>query len=246
MTTRKAIRGPTEDEVRRLLPACARGWENQEEEFEFWFAADEAGAATGAAKGWIEGKLPDGLKGTFLRNGPGVTEVYGTPLKHPIDGDGMVCALSFSNGGVHFRSRYVRSRSHEDEKRARRMLYPGQMGSRPPKGGGKPKKAWRDPSHTNVFYWGGKLLTCHEYALPHALHPGSLETVGRDGLNGTLDLRTLSDPRPSGAIRGPTEDEVRRLLPACARGWENQEEEFAFWFAADEAGASAYGWIEGT
>ncbi|KAJ9448124.1 Apocarotenoid-15 [Diplonema papillatum] len=203
MTTRKAIRGPTEDEVRRLLPACARGWENQEEEFEFWFAADEAGAATGAAKGWIEGKLPDGLKGTFLRNGPGVTEVYGTPLKHPIDGDGMVCALSFSNGGVHFRSRYVRSRSHEDEKRARRMLYPGQMGSRPPKGGGKPKKAWRDPSHTNVFYWGGKLLTCHEYALPHALHPGSLETVGRDGLNGTLDLRTLSDPRPSGGYFRP-------------------------------------------
>ena len=26
----------------------------------------------------------------LFRNGPGLLEVYGTPLVHPIDGDGMV------------------------------------------------------------------------------------------------------------------------------------------------------------
>jgi all-trans-8'-apo-beta-carotenal 15,15'-oxygenase len=39
------------------------------------------------------GKLPEGLQGTLYRNGPGLLEAYGTPLVHPIDGDGMVLYL---------------------------------------------------------------------------------------------------------------------------------------------------------
>jgi len=38
----------------------------------------------------VEGEIPNDLKGTLFRNGPGLLEVYGTPLVHPIDGDGMV------------------------------------------------------------------------------------------------------------------------------------------------------------
>ena len=84
------------------------------------------------------------------------------------------------------------------EKEARRMLFPGQMGSKPPAeydSQGKKKKkrlTYRDPSHTNVFYWGGKVISCHEYALPHSLDPHTLETIGRDTLGGTLDIKTLS------------------------------------------------------
>eukprot|EP01064_Diplonema_japonicum_P015617 TRINITY_DN23355_c0_g1_i1.p1 TRINITY_DN23355_c0_g1~~TRINITY_DN23355_c0_g1_i1.p1 ORF type:complete len:545 (+),score=173.30 TRINITY_DN23355_c0_g1_i1:52-1635(+) len=178
-----AIRGPTKDEIENVFPHYARGWESQTEEHEFWFG-DEGG------KGEIEGEVPAELMGTFLRNGPGLTEVHGTPLKHPIDGDGMVCALSFTNGKVHFRNKYVETYTHKKEKEAGRMLFPGQMGSRPPPGGKLSK--YRDPSHTNVFYWGGKVLTCHEYALPHCLDPATLETVGRDSLNGTLDIGTFS------------------------------------------------------
>ena len=32
----------------------------------------------------IEGEVPMELHGTFFRNGPGMTNVYGTKLKHPI------------------------------------------------------------------------------------------------------------------------------------------------------------------
>ena len=42
----------------------------------------------------VEGEIPNDLKGTLFRNGPGLLEVYGTPLVHPIDGDGMVQKLS--------------------------------------------------------------------------------------------------------------------------------------------------------
>eukprot|EP01060_Flectonema_neradi_P031785 TRINITY_DN490_c3_g1_i1.p1 TRINITY_DN490_c3_g1~~TRINITY_DN490_c3_g1_i1.p1 ORF type:complete len:548 (+),score=73.66 TRINITY_DN490_c3_g1_i1:55-1644(+) len=182
------IRPPTEKEIREVLPAGARGWESQTGEFDYWFDPERD----------IDGTVPKELRGTFLRNGPGVTEVYGTPLKHPIDGDGMIARVTFTDNGVHFKNKFVQTISHMKEKEAGKMIFPGQMGSRPPveyDSEGKKKKQsthYRDPSHTNVFYWGGKVISCHEYSLPHSLCPKTLETVGRDTLGGTLDIRTLS------------------------------------------------------
>ena len=185
-----AIRRPTDEEIGGVIAAGSRGWENHEAEGEYWLEGRE-----------IEGAVPAGLVGTFLRNGPGLTVVHGTPLKHPIDGDGMVARVTFDAAGrVHLKTRFVNTKTHAAETKARRMLFPGQMGSRPPTGPGVQMSRYRDPSHTNVFYWGGKVLCCHEYALPHALDPATLETLRQDDLGGTLDLRTLSahfrlDPR---------------------------------------------------
>jgi pimeloyl-ACP methyl ester carboxylesterase len=41
----------------------------------------------------IEGEIPPDLTGTLFRNGPGLFEIAGTPIKHPFDGDGMIAAL---------------------------------------------------------------------------------------------------------------------------------------------------------
>lgn len=109
------------------------------------------------------------MNGTFLRNGPGVNEVYGTPLIHPIDGDGMICALTFIDGKVHFRSRFVDTKPRQDERRAEKMLYRGQMGSNPRSIfsdikdfiDGKPPQ-FRMPANTNSFYWGNKIVACYE------------------------------------------------------------------------------------
>lgn len=57
--------------------------------------------------------------------------MYGQDLKHPIDGDGYVCAVTFLDGQVHFRSRFVRSAHREHEERERKLLYRGQMGTNP-------------------------------------------------------------------------------------------------------------------
>ncbi|MFM7577228.1 MAG: carotenoid oxygenase family protein, partial [Microcystaceae cyanobacterium] len=35
-----------------------------------------------------EGNIPQGLKGTLFRNGPGLFEIGGIPIRHPFDGDG--------------------------------------------------------------------------------------------------------------------------------------------------------------
>uniref|UniRef100_A0A7S3PMW1 Carotenoid oxygenase n=1 Tax=Aplanochytrium stocchinoi TaxID=215587 RepID=A0A7S3PMW1_9STRA len=183
------IRKLTKEEIEKVIPPVARGWETQSLEFDFWFERSQ-----------ITGHVPQDLYGTFLRNGPGLTDVYGTPLKHPIDGDGMVCAITFVNGKVHFRSRYVSTKNHQQEAAAHEMLYDGAMGSRVPEPARKRLleskqfgMGFRDPAHTNVFYWGGKLLACHEYALPHTLDPSTLETIGPDTLGDKLKkIKALS------------------------------------------------------
>ena len=146
-------------------------------------------------------------------------------LKHPIDGDGMVCALTFVGGKVHFRSRFVRSRHRMEEAAARQLLYKGQMGTcvtvltdsyfargrglggvahtcasplvccchcSEPRGAiaqtlsavkslllrqERPRLKFRNPSNTNVFYWGGKVrhvrwrddVRVHRQIAAHAL-----------------------------------------------------------------------------
>jgi all-trans-8'-apo-beta-carotenal 15,15'-oxygenase len=135
------------------------------------------------------------LKGTFIRNGPGLSEIFGTTLVHPIDGDGYICALSFENGQVHFKSRFVQTFNHAEESAAQTMLYPGQMGTMPPaykaqleqqrakakakssgvapaptaatnKAVSKKHMKYRNPSNTNVVVWGGRLLSCYETGVP--------------------------------------------------------------------------------
>ncbi|KAF9970848.1 hypothetical protein BGZ73_006298 [Actinomortierella ambigua] len=155
----------------------------------------------------IEGEIPTDLVGTFFRNGPGNDSVWNTKLKHPIDGDGLIVALTFpGNGRVHFQSRFVQSRHRVEEQQARRMLYRGQMGTNPYsfkeslKAVVKARLGWekhsaaltyRNTSNTNVYLWEGKLLSAYEVGLPHCLDPTSLETLGEDDLNGTLSLKVL-------------------------------------------------------
>ncbi|XP_001635106.2 apocarotenoid-15,15'-oxygenase [Nematostella vectensis] len=175
------------------LKQCSEGWKSQKE-YSYWVPGAD-----------IVGRIPDDLFGTFFRNGPGVNEVYGIKLKHPIDGDGMVCAVTFQNGRVHFKSKFVESKHHREEREQRKLLYVGQMGTKSTSilrssaslltsflQGKFPRIKFRNPSNTNSFYWGGKLITCYETGIPHCLDPYSLETLGPDDLNGALELKALA------------------------------------------------------
>ncbi len=154
-----------------------QGYQSQPNEYDYWI--DD-----------IEGKIPPQLQGTLFRNGPGLLDVYGTPIKHPFDGDGMICAMSFlPNGKVHFRNRFVRSEGYVQEQKAQKMLYRGVFGTQKP--GGWLNNIFdlkmKNIANTNVIYWGGKLLALWEAAEPHRLDPKTLETLGLDYLNGTLE-----------------------------------------------------------
>lgn len=169
----------SQQELGQLRPYRA-GWTNfQEQNIDLRFR-------TGVN---VEGTVPAGLRGTFLRNGPGIINVHGTEIAHPIDGDGLVARLSFpGDGTAHLATSFVQTFSHVEERDAKRIIYPGQMGTRVP---GKFRK-FRDPAHTNVFYWGGKLLACHEYCGPHTLDPATLQPCDKGALGDALGQGPLA------------------------------------------------------
>jgi all-trans-8'-apo-beta-carotenal 15,15'-oxygenase len=152
-----------------------KGYESQPNEYEYWI--DE-----------IEGEIPLELEGTLFRNGPGLLDIHGTPIQHPFDGDGMVCAISFIGGRAHFRNRFVRTEGFVKEREAGKILYRGVFGTQKP--GGLLNNAFdfnlKNIANTNVIYWGGKLLALWEAAEPYRLDPSTLETIGIDFLDGVL------------------------------------------------------------
>ncbi|MDJ0842957.1 carotenoid oxygenase family protein [Crocosphaera sp.] len=153
-----------------------QGYQSQPNEYDYFI--DE-----------IEGKVPEALQGTLFRNGPGLLDVQGTPIKHPFDGDGMISAISFlPNGKVHFRNRFVRTEGYIQEQKASKMIYRGVFGTQKP--GGWLNNVFdvkvKNIANTNVIYWGKKLLALWEAAEPYRLDPNNLETIGQDYLDGVL------------------------------------------------------------
>lgn len=136
----------------------------------------------------IEGTVPVELQGTLFRNGPGLLDIGGVPLKHPFDGDGMVCAFRFDRGQVHFRNRYVRTPGYLAEQAADRILYRGVFGTQKP--GGWLANAFdlrlKSIANTQVLYWGGKLLALWEADRPYRLDPHSLATLGEESFDQVL------------------------------------------------------------
>lgn len=54
----------------------------------------------------------------------------------------------------------------------------------------KPTMIFRNPSNTNAYYWGGKIISCYETTLPCSLDPYTLKTIGKETFGGVLDQGT--------------------------------------------------------
>jgi all-trans-8'-apo-beta-carotenal 15,15'-oxygenase len=153
-----------------------KGYESQPNEYSYW--VDD-----------IDGEIPADLEGTLFRNGPGLLDIHGTPLRHPFDGDGMISAITFQNGRVHFRNRFVCTEGYVAEREAGKIVYRGVFGTQKPGGwlGNAFDLKLKNIANTNVIYWGDKLLALWEAAEPHRLDPVTLETLGLDYLDGILE-----------------------------------------------------------
>ncbi len=161
------------------VPTCHGGYENLDTEYDYWI-------------GDVEGEIPADLRGTFLRNGPGRQKIGGETYGHWFDGDGMLSAFTFSDAGVRFRNRYVRTTKYLAETAAQKVLYRG-FGTQIP--GGWTKNMFKfpaNPSNTSVIYHAGRLLTLNEGGKPWQLEAGSLKTIGEFDYNGELTGRAFS------------------------------------------------------
>lgn len=134
----------------------------------------------------ITGRVPDWLRGDYTVNGPARFERGGMRYKHWLDGDGMVCALRFSDSGVRFTNRFVGTPKLIDETAAGKFLYRG-FGTAFPGDRLHRGVMLEPPSNVSVYRLGGKLLAFGEQALPLELDPDTLETFGEFDFHGKLN-----------------------------------------------------------
>ena len=134
----------------------------------------------------LDGRLPSYLRGTCLLNGPARFARAGLRYRHWLDGDGMVCALRFSDRGVDFTNRFVRSTKFVAEEAAGRPIFrtfgTSFEGDALLRGVGL-----ESPANVSVYPYRGRLLAFGEQGLPWDLDPITLETRGRYTFGGQLN-----------------------------------------------------------
>jgi all-trans-8'-apo-beta-carotenal 15,15'-oxygenase len=134
----------------------------------------------------IGGAVPAWLRGTYYVNGPARFERGGMRYKHWLDGDGMVCALEFSEKGIRFTSRFVETPKLREEQAAGAALY-RTFGTAFPGDRLRRGLMLEPPVNVSVYHWAGRLLAFGEQTLPFELDPTTLATRGEFDFGGRLN-----------------------------------------------------------
>lgn len=148
---------------------------------------------TGETQGWatvVEGKIPVGLTGTLMRNGPALFERNGFK-KAWLDGDGMVASLAFKDGKAYFRNKFVRTPGFVKEEEQGAFSELSVFTAEDPRPAISGKSRWyhrlvedilmgppspKSNGAYNVWYWGGSLVAV-AFDKPYALDKHTLDTV---------------------------------------------------------------------
>ncbi len=143
------------------------------------------GADHGFGPAVVEGRLPDDLRGTLYRNGPGQFELFGKPYAHPFEADGAVTALRIDDDGVRGASRVHDTTGLRAERAAGKHLF----GFGVPwlrRMGNALRGRDKNTANTNVMWWNGRLFALMEAGLPTELDPRTLATIGETDLDGAV------------------------------------------------------------
>ncbi len=142
----------------------------------------------------VEGKIPEGLRGTLYRNGPGLFDRGGQRKRSLLDGDGMVQSFRFHDRGVRYRNRFVHTRKYIDEAAADKYIYPSWSTQAP---GGLLANFWAagrvlSEADITVYLRNGRLYAFDESSLPYELDPESLDTIGQSSFRLAEDFSIYS------------------------------------------------------
>jgi all-trans-8'-apo-beta-carotenal 15,15'-oxygenase len=131
----------------------------------------------------IAGQIPQGMRGSLYRNGPGRLQRGDMPVGHWFDGDGAVLAVHFTDAGASAVYRYVQTEGYQKETAANKFLFPNYGMKAPGSFFSKLGKEVKNCANTSVLGLPDKLLTLWEGGNPYAIDLHSLETIGIDGLS---------------------------------------------------------------
>lgn len=170
------------------------------------------------------GEVPADLEGSYFRVGPAMfsagsilppkTSIIqpkqgpvldgqdpNRMVRHPFDGDGAVLGVSFLNGEITARYRYIRTPGFTNERKKGARLYESMDSTRSTGaclGNDIPlplfrhhlmpglNKQRKHTANTRVFYWGKRLMALWEGGQPYKIDPLALQTEGRSRLGGAI------------------------------------------------------------
>lgn len=131
----------------------------------------------------ISGKIPEQLRGSLYRNGPGRLQRGGVPVGHWFDGDGAILAVHFTDGNATATYRYIQTEGYQKEAVANRFLFPNYGMITPGAFWDHWGKEVKNTGNTSVLALPDKLLALWEGGFPHSLDLQTLETWGIDDLS---------------------------------------------------------------
>jgi beta,beta-carotene 9',10'-dioxygenase len=142
----------------------------------------------------IEGKLPDWLSGTLIRNGPAKFHLSRQSLNHWFDGLAMLHRFSFKNGTVSYANKFIRSNAFKESIQKGKIAY-REFATDPCRSiFSKVSSLFSfhatDNTNVNVSKLDNKFIALTETPISIEFDPVTLETLGvvdyRDKIKGSL------------------------------------------------------------
>ena len=142
----------------------------------------------------VEGDLPEDLRGTLIRTGPGLLERFGRKLAHSFEADGALTALRLDGtGGAEGSVRVVESPGYREEERAGRPLY-GSLAPRWRRIANGLRGKGKSTGNTSVLHWQGRTFALMEGARPVEIDHDTLDTGEVVDLGGVLQTAFSAHP----------------------------------------------------
>ncbi len=161
-----------------------------------WFRAfQELPREHGFEPLWVEGTLPEELRGTLYRVGPSIFSAFGQRYEHWFDGEGAVSAVRLGGGRAWGGARVIETQHREQERRAGRMLYLRYGTVTPISPLQRMRTLSYNAANTSLLPWQGRLFALHEQSPPTELHPDELITLGETDLRGAVRGTFSAHPR---------------------------------------------------